>query len=199
VLTSGFTHSVFNPLATLRSVWEAYKQAQKHHETRGMDYWTDLRDWLGGWPMEFVKERDCLRFCSEKLALEWLRVNTGEGNTEYLFRRSGARNYWDPILASRKTNKLMGPFTHRRGHTWRCDLPESLSLLSDANEFPRRSPVVLQEDGFPLVFAHSSHDAVERFGTGRYSHWDHKLYFSTSDNSDPNINGRCYFFFTDKQ
>lgn len=29
-------------------------------------------------------------------------------------------------------------------------------------------------------------------GAGRYSHWGRTLYFSASDNSDPNKNGRCY-------
>jgi cyclopropane fatty-acyl-phospholipid synthase-like methyltransferase len=192
VLTSGFTHSLWNPLATLRSIGSAWKQARTYHKSRGMDYWTDVRDWLGGWPMEFVKEQDCLSFCRKKLSLECLRLLTGQGNTEYIFRRTGSTNYWDLILASSKTGKLAGPFQYVSGHAWCCDLPEMVGLASDTNEMPRRSPVVLLEDGLPLAFAHSSHEAIGHFGAGRYSHWDHKLYFSSSDNSDPNTRRHHY-------
>jgi 2-polyprenyl-6-hydroxyphenyl methylase/3-demethylubiquinone-9 3-methyltransferase len=54
---------------------------------RGMRYLTDIRDWLGGWPMEFVYDRDAIAFC-EKLGLTLERIKTGEANTEFLFRRS---------------------------------------------------------------------------------------------------------------
>jgi len=53
---------------------------------RGMSYLTDVRDWVGGWPMEFVHDRDAIRFCEERgFVLE--RVKTGEACSEFLFRR----------------------------------------------------------------------------------------------------------------
>ncbi len=81
------------------------------------------------------------------------------------------------------------------GHCFRyfaCDLfipPDRLPTMSS-------SQLVLCEDGRPLGPAHSLHKAIRLFGRGRYSHWAEEtgtsLYFSTSDNSDPNLNGRDY-------
>jgi pectate lyase len=40
--------------------------------------------------------------------------------------------------------------------------------------------------------AHSFHQEIRESGRGRFSHWGTDLLFSTSDNSDPNTNGRSY-------
>jgi arylsulfatase A-like enzyme len=50
----------------------------------------------------------------------------------------------------------------------------------------------LLEDGRELGPAHSPHEDVREQGSGRYSHWKGRLFFSTSDGSDPNTNGRSY-------
>ena len=56
-----------------------------------------------------------------------------------------------------------------------------------------RSRLVLLEDGTPLPFPHTSHAEIREKGMGRYSHWGaQRLWFSTSDNSDPRANGREY-------
>lgn len=56
--------------------------------------------------------------------------------------------------------------------------------------------VRLFEDGKPLPHPQSAHADVRELGAGRYSHWDFptgpRIMFSTSDNSDPNTNGRRY-------
>lgn len=54
------------------------------------------------------------------------------------------------------------------------------------------SPVRLAEDGCLLGPAHCLHDEIRALGGGRFSHWDGKLWFSTSDESDPRVNGRRY-------
>lgn len=54
------------------------------------------------------------------------------------------------------------------------------------------SPIQLYEDGEPLGPGHAGHDDIRTLGRGRFSHWGPKVYFSTSDNSDPNTNGRTY-------
>lgn len=56
----------------------------------------------------------------------------------------------------------------------------------------RRSNLQVLEDGRPLGPAHAIHDDIRRSGRGRFSHWNNRLYFSTSDNSDPRTNGRRY-------
>jgi hypothetical protein len=48
------------------------------------------------------------------------------------------------------------------------------------------------EDDRVLGPGQALHDDIRRHGAGRYSHWERTLYFSTSDNSDPNANGRSY-------
>jgi hypothetical protein len=54
------------------------------------------------------------------------------------------------------------------------------------------SPFVLLEDGRPLPIGHCGHSEIRSLGAGRYSHWKDRIYFSTSDNSDPAVNGRQY-------
>jgi hypothetical protein len=48
------------------------------------------------------------------------------------------------------------------------------------------------EDGRPTGEAHSGHRDIAQQGRGLYSHWAQTLYFSATDNSDPNENGRTY-------
>ena len=57
---------------------------------------------------------------------------------------------------------------------------------------PTRSPLVVLEDGKVLAFRHMQHADIRTLGRGGYSHWGHHLILSTSDNSDPNANGRLY-------
>ena len=49
---------------------------------------TDIRDWLGGWPMEFCCDDDVKRFAEKELGMELVRIASGEANTEFLFCRS---------------------------------------------------------------------------------------------------------------
>jgi 2-polyprenyl-6-hydroxyphenyl methylase/3-demethylubiquinone-9 3-methyltransferase len=34
------------------------KRIIQYRFSRGMSFFTDVRDWLGGWPMQFVHDRD---------------------------------------------------------------------------------------------------------------------------------------------
>lgn len=56
---------------------------------RGMDYMTDVRDWLGGLPYEDATPQEVLRFGRNKLGMELINIATGEACSEYLFRRLG--------------------------------------------------------------------------------------------------------------
>jgi hypothetical protein len=51
----------------------------------------------------------------------------------------------------------------------------------------------LCEDGRIIGTPHSVHDDIRIKGGGLYSFWSGALYFSTSDNPDPNENGREYY------
>ena len=67
-----------------------------------------------------------------------------------------------------------------------------LRKLADSQEHPMRSTLLLYENGVLLEPAHAIHAEIRGIGAGRYSHWNDFLYFSTSDGSDPNSNGRVY-------
>ena len=48
--------------------------------------------------------------------------------------------------------------------------------------------------GAPLGFWHALHDHIRVAGGGRFSHWGDQLLFSTTDNSDPNLNVLTYAY-----
>jgi hypothetical protein len=78
------------------------------------------------------------------------------------------------------------------GYAYVAELPGAAGI-SDSNDAPIRSAAILCEDGKPLGPAHTSHDEIRRLGNGRFSHWGERVYFSASDNSDPNLNTRAYW------
>lgn len=83
------------------------------------------------------------------------------------------------------------PFKHFGGNAWQY-LTFVPGSISDSNDAPDRSRLEVTEDRHPLGPAHSPHADIIEKGNGRYSHWQSSLIFSTSDNSDPNTNGRAY-------
>jgi 2-polyprenyl-3-methyl-5-hydroxy-6-metoxy-1,4-benzoquinol methylase len=82
-------------------------------------------------------------------------------------------------------------FTKELGFAWHVPL-EEYTTSADSLENPYRSRLVLLENGKPLWYRHAMHDEIRSTGLGRYSHWKNGLIISTSDNSDPNTNGRSY-------
>ena len=62
------------------------KRMRDHSKTRGMNMFTDIRDWLGGWPMEFVWDAEAVKFVEER-GFRLKEIATGEANTEFLFER----------------------------------------------------------------------------------------------------------------
>ena len=59
----------------------------RSRKDRGMEFFANLVDWLGGWPMEFVKLEDVKEWGLKK-KLEIANLKYGEANTEYLFKRA---------------------------------------------------------------------------------------------------------------
>jgi hypothetical protein len=87
--------------------------------------------------------------------------------------------------------KLEKPYAHESGYAYIANVPER-EQISDTMDAPNRSPVVLCEDGRMLGPAHSLHEEVRKQDGGRFSHWGTFVMFASSDNSDPNANGREY-------
>ncbi|MEZ4394467.1 MAG: class I SAM-dependent methyltransferase [Polyangiales bacterium] len=68
-------------------VLKVARRLVNERESRGMSFYTDVKDWLGGWPMEFSSIADVTRFGEKQLGLTLLRMKDGEATTEYLFQR----------------------------------------------------------------------------------------------------------------
>jgi hypothetical protein len=103
-----------------------------------------------------------------------------------------------PILIDRvsvEQDRQLGgaelPIRHEGEHSYTCNLTRlDIAVLSDSDDDPQRSRLVLTEDGVPLR-PHALHDDI-RTGAGCFSHWGVLLYFSSRDGSDPTGNGRNY-------
>lgn len=64
------------------------KYIKNYYSYRGMNWYTDVKDWLGGYPYEFATAEEIFHFCKEfDLDLENLKLNQGTGNNEFLFRK----------------------------------------------------------------------------------------------------------------
>lgn len=70
-----------NPVAFLR----------KYRERRGMEAFTDIRDWLGGYPYEHARIPEVMAFCRKKLDLTLINLNPDPGFAEYLFTSAAVR------------------------------------------------------------------------------------------------------------
>lgn len=84
--------------------------------------------------------------------------------------------------------------TLEQGHAYLIplQLPWPLTVVSDDTQAKKASGTKILEDGQPLGPPHTVHNRIRTLGHGCFSHWQGKLFFSTSDNSDPRSNGRKY-------
>lgn len=64
------------------------RYAKAYKASRGMSFMTDVRDWLGGWPMEFCLDADVVAFVTREPGMKLEKMVTGEANTEFLFSRA---------------------------------------------------------------------------------------------------------------
>jgi hypothetical protein len=94
----------------------------------------------------------------------------------------------DACPAGEKT-VLPRPYALLGSHAYKAALP-SLAHLGDSDK--SYSPAKLCEDNMLLGPPHTVHAEIFRDGFGRFSHFGDSVLFSTSDNSDPNSNGRQY-------
>ena len=75
-------------LATLRN---PVAEIRRYSQKRGMSWWHDIRDMLGGYPYEFASAGEVFNFCHLELGLELTRLRTvcSTGCNEFLFKRPG--------------------------------------------------------------------------------------------------------------
>ena len=96
----------------------------------------------------------------------------------------------DPPCPPGERFRIAATFEKSGGFSYFAPVPE-LEHFADTSE-QKGSPMLICEDNRILGPAHAAHRDVVELGRGRFSHWGTDLLFSTSDNSDPNINGRSY-------
>lgn len=77
----------FFKTASPSRVKQSITYIKNYKTSRGMEFWTDVKDWLGGWPYEPATQEEICRFCEGTLGLERMKVKTGEANIEYLFKK----------------------------------------------------------------------------------------------------------------
>ncbi|MFZ4984792.1 MAG: class I SAM-dependent methyltransferase [Blastocatellia bacterium] len=102
---------------------------------------------------------------------------------------------WDTdhnLIVELQDFNISSPFDQESGYCWIFNLQEYGITNGDSATHPTKSPLVLVENGVEIGHPHSMHDTIRNYGRGCYSHWGCHLYFSTSDNTNPNSNGRRY-------
>ena len=92
-------------------------------------------------------------------------------------RQDGSEDYYAEIDKAH--------FVHEFGNCYRAPAPPDIPSDQDG-----LSAIVVLEDGVPLAV--SAHDDIRNFGNGRYSLWGDTVFISSSDNSNPQTNGRAY-------
>jgi hypothetical protein len=85
--------------------------------------------------------------------------------------------------------ELGGPYQHDEALAWTVALPAPLRTLTADQD----SSVALFEDSTRLLPTNAMQADIRRHGGGAHAFWPGALCFSTSDDSDPNFNGRRYF------
>ena len=177
-----WNHSIKHELRARRNPLDFIRA---HKKSRGMSYWHDIRDWLGGYPMEFAGNKETENFCRDRLGLSLVNIKAGEANTEFLFVPRGTETAWPGLRQAAPLVELPGPFTHDGGFAWNARPPAAVSLGD-----PRR--LMLYENGSPVGWPNCGVDVIRAWGRGRYGVVGGSLVFSATDNSDPNATGARY-------
>ena len=168
-----------------------FKDLFSKNRDRGMNYWTDVRDWLGGYPMEFAGLHETRKFCEEEMGLSVLNVRAGEACTEYTFCKTNCIEDRNDFISYHLVSELVEKPIKTRGHGWMVKLPDSFS-----KQFPADSKrkTMLIESGKPVGWEISlqTRANIEDLGLGRHAVDDEYLYFSTTDNSSPLDNQHSY-------
>ncbi len=83
-----YVWKTFFKTSSFERIKQSINYIKNYKTSRGMEFWTDVKDWLGGWPYEPATQEEICTFCQGTLGLEQIKVKTGEANIEYLFKRN---------------------------------------------------------------------------------------------------------------
>lgn len=81
-----WNHMIDRKLSRLPTFFE---RMAEHKKNRGMSLMTDIRDWLGGWPMEFAGDQETVDLLEGECGFRLINATTGEACSEFLFEKTG--------------------------------------------------------------------------------------------------------------
>jgi SAM-dependent methyltransferase len=88
LLALAYATGLLGGLAVLRGQNPVNYVRDYGRRSRGMSFWRDVEDWLGGLPCEFVDEADLLEFATSRgFVVERVLRRAPGANNEYLLRR----------------------------------------------------------------------------------------------------------------
>lgn len=80
----------FSMQKELRRLPEVLKTIFSYRLNRGMNFFADIRDWIGGWPMEYAGDQETVDLLEQEYGFKLVNVSTGHACSEFLFERSGS-------------------------------------------------------------------------------------------------------------
>ena len=86
---------------------------------------------------------------------------------------------------------LSPPLSQLEGYAYKLSIPQ-LSDVADTERTMTRSPTVVCEGDHRMGPGHRPFLEIIQKGAGRFIHYNDAVVFSSSDNTDPNSNGRRY-------
>ena len=166
----------------------------REYNTRGMNFWTDIKDWLGGWPIEFASYAE-VEAWGKRHGLTIINAIVGEGCTEYVLADPAHNKQWAAEKARRLAARkpLPTPFVQQDGLSWTAQLPDLVGRC-DQCLAPRGSTLMLYDGDQPIGLTHFMHAHIVKYGSGRFAHWQDYVLFSTTDDSDPNADAARYTY-----
>jgi len=87
LMEMGYVYRTFFRTKSPAYLLHNIRHIRGYRALRGMAFWTDVRDWLGGWPYEPATPAEVTAFCEKTIGLRTVKVKGGEANVEYLFAR----------------------------------------------------------------------------------------------------------------
>ncbi len=88
LMECSYVWRTFFKTTSITRLMQSISYIKNYQTSRGMAFWTDVKDWLGGWPYEPATQEEICGFCEGILGLERVKVKTGEANIEYLFKKT---------------------------------------------------------------------------------------------------------------
>lgn len=97
------------------------RKIKNYESHRGMSWYTDIRDWLGGYPYEYATAEEIVSFCENQLGLILLKVERREtlACNEFLFKKTEHTLPVAPVVSQHQPRIL---FIHSEVRSYRVPI-----------------------------------------------------------------------------